>query len=178
MFYLPSPYSHPAVVVRLRRFSAAWRPTGPADIGRHNVFSRIIYGHPMVLHGLPINLSFREQFDRDHLLTCDEVVVSIHVSWRNHIDRRIDSCGDECHRCGQIDGDPGSAGLLQSNPALRSDHQLRRFVSVGSESITTSGAALYLACSRTNAMMWLSVSQHFAIRMKTGRLRRIAAKAN
>lgn len=80
---------------------------GPADIGRHIVFSRIIHGHPMVLHGLPTNLSFREQFDRDHLLKCDEVVVSINVSWRNHIDRRIDSCGDECHRCDQIDGDPG-----------------------------------------------------------------------
>lgn len=80
---------------------------GPADIGRHIMFSRIINGRPMVLHGLPTNLSFRVQFDRDHLLKCDEVLVSIHVSWSNHIDRRIDSCGDECHRCDKFDGDPG-----------------------------------------------------------------------
>ena len=45
----------------------------------------------MVLYGLPTNLSVREQFDRDHLLKCDEVDLSIHVSWRNHIDRRIDA---------------------------------------------------------------------------------------
>jgi len=84
MLYLASPYSHPAVFVRLQRFRRL-ACDAPAHIGRHIVFSRIIHGHPMVLHRLPTNLSFLEQFDRDHLLKCDEVVVSPFHYWRESI---------------------------------------------------------------------------------------------
>ncbi len=85
MFYLASPYSHPAVFVRLTAVSRCLACDATANIGRHIVFSRIIHGHTLVLHGLPTNLSFLEQFDRDHLLNCDEAVVWILHCWRESI---------------------------------------------------------------------------------------------
>lgn len=85
MIYLASPYSHSEAVVREERFRAACQATARLIAAGHVVFSPIVHGHPLVHHGLPTDWSFWEQFDRDHLVRCDEVVVLTLDGWRESV---------------------------------------------------------------------------------------------
>lgn len=85
MIYLASPYSHPEVVVRERRFREACQAVVTLLASGLTVFSPIVHGHPLVDHGLPTDWPFWERFDRDHLVRCDEVVVLMLDGWRESI---------------------------------------------------------------------------------------------
>lgn len=86
MIYLASPYSHPDVRVRERRFRQACRAAAALLRAGHAVFSPIAHSHPLVEHGLPIHWLFWERWGRELLTRCDEVVVLQLDGW-------IDSVG-------------------------------------------------------------------------------------
>ncbi len=67
MIYLASPYSHPEVVVRQQRFHEACRAVATLLASR--------------LTDWP----FWEQFDRDHLVRCDELIVLMLDGWRESV---------------------------------------------------------------------------------------------
>lgn len=75
MIYLASPYSHPDAQVREHRFHEACVATARLLKEGIPVFSPVIFGHPLVAHGLPPDWSFWEPFARDHIARCDEVLV-------------------------------------------------------------------------------------------------------
>lgn len=82
MIYLASPYSHPDRLVRERRFRETCRAAAELLSAGQAVFAPIVHGHPLVNHGVPTDWPFWEQFDRDHLQRCDEVVVLMLDGWR------------------------------------------------------------------------------------------------
>jgi hypothetical protein len=51
MIYVISPYSHPDLAVRQRRFDAACRAAAALARDGHLVISPIVHGHPLVEHG-------------------------------------------------------------------------------------------------------------------------------
>jgi nucleoside 2-deoxyribosyltransferase len=82
MIYLASPYSHPDATVCEARFRAACRATAALLRAGCAVYSPVVHGHPLVEHGLPTDWTFWEQFDRDYLERCDEVIVLMLDGWR------------------------------------------------------------------------------------------------
>lgn len=86
MIYLVSPYSHPDSAVREKRFCEACRAAATLLSAGHAVFSPIAHSHPLVTHGLPTDWAFWEQWGRNMLTRCDEVVVLQLDGW-------IDSVG-------------------------------------------------------------------------------------
>jgi len=86
MIYLASPYSHPDLAVRQQRFDAACRAAAALLLAGHAVYSPIVYGHPLVQHGLPVDWSFWQRWGRELLTRCDEVIVLQLDGW-------IDSVG-------------------------------------------------------------------------------------
>jgi hypothetical protein len=81
MIYLASPYSHPDIVVRERRFRDVCHAAVDLIKAGHEVFSPIAHSHALVEHGLPTHWSFWETHDRHHLAHCDEVVVLMLEGW-------------------------------------------------------------------------------------------------
>jgi hypothetical protein len=82
VIYLASPYSHPDPQVREARFEAACRATADLIRAGEAVFSPIVHGHPLVRYGLPIDWSFWQRFDEEHLQKCDVVLVLQADGWR------------------------------------------------------------------------------------------------
>jgi hypothetical protein len=81
MIYLASPYSHPDSVVRAQRHRDVCRAAVALIKLGHAVYSPIAHSHALVEHGLPIDWSFWERHDRNHLAHCDEVVVLMLDGW-------------------------------------------------------------------------------------------------
>jgi len=82
MIYLASPYSHPDANIREQRFRAVCKAAARLMRNGGIVFSPIAHGHPIAQHGLPTDWRFWEQFDREQLACCDEVVVLLLDGWR------------------------------------------------------------------------------------------------
>jgi Domain of unknown function (DUF1937) len=85
MIYLASPYSHPDLAVRERRFRDACRAAAVFVRNGRAVFSPIVHGHPLVEYGLPTDWSFWQWQDREHLARCDEVVVLMLDGWEESV---------------------------------------------------------------------------------------------
>ena len=85
MIYLASPYSHPDAAVREQRFHAVCRMAAALMQQGHVVFAPIVHGHPLVGHGLPTDWLFWEQYDREHLRRCDELMVLRLDGWRESV---------------------------------------------------------------------------------------------
>jgi hypothetical protein len=85
MIYLASPYSHPDLTVRERRFHAACRAAAALLRAGHAVFSPIAHSHHLVEHGLPGDWTFWQQFDRELLARCDEVLVLMLDGWEESV---------------------------------------------------------------------------------------------
>jgi hypothetical protein len=81
MIYLASPYSHLESAVREQRFHAACAASAALMRAGYKVFSPVIYGHPLVQHGLPGDWSFWEPQARWHLERSDEVMVLMLDGW-------------------------------------------------------------------------------------------------
>lgn len=81
MIYVASPYSHPDPIVREQRYDAACAAATVLMRAGHSVFSPIVHGHPLTLHGLPGDWPFWEPHARWHLERCDEVVVLMLDGW-------------------------------------------------------------------------------------------------
>jgi len=82
MIYLASPYMHPDLRVRERRFKAACRQAAEMLRCGVPVFLPIAYSHAIALHGLPLEWNFWERFDRAFLEACSEVWVLTLDGWR------------------------------------------------------------------------------------------------
>lgn len=82
MIYLASPYTYADAAVRGERFRAACRAAAMLMRQGRVVFAPIVHGHPLVAEGLPIEWPWWEQFDREHLSRCDEIVVLMLDSWQ------------------------------------------------------------------------------------------------
>jgi len=85
MFYLASPYSDPDPAIREQRFQAACAATARLLCDGHLVYSPVVHGHPLVQHGLPVDWSFWERYDRQHPEHCDEVVVLTLPGWQESV---------------------------------------------------------------------------------------------
>ena len=85
MIYLASPYSHPHAIVRELRFQDACLATAQLFRAGQNVFSPILHGHPLTVHGLPTDWSYWERFDRDHIQRCDRMIVLMVDGWRESV---------------------------------------------------------------------------------------------
>lgn len=85
MIYLASPYSHPEAIGREARFHEACAAT--ARLLKHGtaVFSPVVFGHPLVAHGLPTDWSFWEPFAREHIARCDELLVLMLDGWQDSV---------------------------------------------------------------------------------------------
>lgn len=79
--YLASPYSDPDARVREARYQAACRATADLFRSGHYVFSPVAYSHPIAQHGLPLDWSFWEEFDRRLLAMSDELWVLKLPGW-------------------------------------------------------------------------------------------------
>ena len=83
MIYLASPYTHPAPAVRLERYHAVCRAAAGLIRAGCVVFSPIAHSHAITEHGLPVEWSFWERQDREHLRRCDELLVLKLAGWRD-----------------------------------------------------------------------------------------------
>jgi len=82
MIYLASPYTHPDSSVRQVRFQVACRRAAEMLRSGILVFSPIAYTHAIAAHGLPVEWSFWERFDRTFLDICSEVWVLMLDGWQ------------------------------------------------------------------------------------------------
>ena len=82
MIYLASPYTHPDLAVRQRRFDAACGATARMVREGRFVFSPVVHSHPLTRYGLPGDWDFWQRYDRAHLERCDEIVVLALDGWR------------------------------------------------------------------------------------------------
>ncbi len=85
MIYLASPYSHPHAIVRELRYHDACLATANLLRAGQSVFSPIVHGHPLAAHGLPTAWSYWQQFDRDHIVRCDELLVLMLDGWNQSV---------------------------------------------------------------------------------------------
>ncbi|HEY0984826.1 DUF1937 family protein [Schlesneria sp.] len=85
MIYLASPYSHPHRIVRERRFQDASRATACLLRSGLNVFSPIVYGHPLVAHGIPTDWICWEVFGRAYIERCDSLLVLTLEGWEESV---------------------------------------------------------------------------------------------
>lgn len=86
LVYLATPYSHPDVMVRERRFREVNRVA--ADLMRQGVmvFSPISYTHTIAVAGdLPKGWEFWQKYDRTMLGVCCKVVVLMQDGWRESV---------------------------------------------------------------------------------------------
>jgi nucleoside 2-deoxyribosyltransferase len=82
MIYLASPYSHPDVRVRERRFEVACRAAAALLRAGVAVFSPIAHSHPIARFGLPTGWDYWSRLDREYLARCDVLAVLTLVGWR------------------------------------------------------------------------------------------------
>lgn len=81
--YLATPYSHSDHLIRETRFNQACMTA--AQIMRQTnkiIFSPIAHTHPIAQYGLPKNWDFWENFDREFLNICGELIVLKLDGWR------------------------------------------------------------------------------------------------
>ena len=76
MKYLASPYSDFDPAIRLQRFQAACKATAELMNEGVRIFSPIAHTHPIAMAGdLPLGWDFWEQYDREMIAVCDELIV-------------------------------------------------------------------------------------------------------
>lgn len=85
MIYLASPYSHPDVRVRERRFREACSATARLVAAGLNVFSPIVHSHSIAHYGLPSSWEFWSRIDREFLSRCDVMAVLMLPGWRESV---------------------------------------------------------------------------------------------
>ena len=85
MIYQISPYSDSDPAVREQRFQAACAFAARLLLEGRLVYSPVVHGHPLVQHGLPVDWSFWERYDRQHLERCDEVIVLKLAGWQESV---------------------------------------------------------------------------------------------
>ncbi len=81
MIYLACPYSHSDPAVRKARFHAACRAVAELLLAGKVVFAPVVYGHPLVAHGVSGDWSVWSQFDRAMIERSDEVRVLALPGW-------------------------------------------------------------------------------------------------
>lgn len=82
MIYLATPYSDPDKNVQEKRFEQACKVAGELMRRGVNVFSPIAHTHPIAQHcELPTGWEFWEQYDRQHIGLCSEVLVVKMAGW-------------------------------------------------------------------------------------------------
>ena len=83
MIYLASPYTHPEMVVMLRRYREICRIAADVMMGGKIVFCPIAMTHPMAVYGeLSGKWDFWRDFDTAFLEKCDELWVTMMDGWR------------------------------------------------------------------------------------------------
>jgi hypothetical protein len=86
LFYLASPYSHDNQHVKDYRFQVVQDVTVKLLLDANiYAFSPIAYNHPMVIHDLPTDWSFWENYDKAFIDHCDGLVVLTIDGWQESI---------------------------------------------------------------------------------------------
>jgi hypothetical protein len=86
LVYLATPYSHPDVRVRERRFRRVNRVAANLMRDGVHVFSPISHAHPIAVEGdLPKDWSYWEAYNRAILVICGRVIVLEQDGWRESI---------------------------------------------------------------------------------------------
>jgi len=82
MIYLASPWSHPERSCRLRRYEDALAATVALFRAGHDVFSPIVYSHPLHEAGLGGCWDTWQRFDRRMIAACSMVWVLAMDGWK------------------------------------------------------------------------------------------------
>jgi hypothetical protein len=86
LFYLASPYSHKDQEVKDNRFLVVQEVTVKMLMDANiYAFSPIAYNHPMVIHDLPTDWNFWENYDKAFIDHCDGLVVLTIDGWKESI---------------------------------------------------------------------------------------------
>jgi hypothetical protein len=86
LFYLASPYTHKEQSVKDERFQIVQDVTVKLLLDANiYAFSPIAYNHPMVIHDLPTDWSFWEEYDKAFVDHCDGLIVLTIDGWKESI---------------------------------------------------------------------------------------------
>jgi hypothetical protein len=86
LYYLASPYSHDNQHVKDHRFQVVQEVTVKLllDAGLY-AFSPIAYNHPMVIHDLPTDWGFWEEYDKAFIDHSDGLIVLTIDGWKESV---------------------------------------------------------------------------------------------
>ena len=85
MIYIASPYSHPDIAVRQRRFLAVCEFASEMMRRGLHVLSPIAHTHPIAEYGLPLDWAFWHEYDTELLGLCSEVIVLKLPGWKDSV---------------------------------------------------------------------------------------------
>jgi hypothetical protein len=83
MIYLASPYSHENPDVEEDRADEVSRIAAELIRGGARIFCPIAHSHAIAKHGLPGGWEFWEEYDREYLEFCDELIVALMDGWKD-----------------------------------------------------------------------------------------------
>jgi Domain of unknown function (DUF1937) len=81
VIYLACPYSHPDPAIREARFQAACRAAANLLFAGEVAFAPVVYGHPLVELGVPVDWNFWSRLDHAIIERSDSVHVLALPGW-------------------------------------------------------------------------------------------------
>ena len=98
MLYLASPYTHENPIIMEHRYKYMLQVCAYFANNKICVYSPIVHWHPVAkLHSLPKEFEFWQEFDRQFLDSCDEMLIIPLQGWEDSkgINAEVDYCEEQ-----------------------------------------------------------------------------------